>query len=259
MDVHLFENIVVCDAEALSTQDQALSNDNLHTMERDDMRALCKRCKYKQLKNTGELQTKTISISGADVDVKGRALAYFQVLRQQKSLGIDGERQFTLNANQWTPAEDARLLEALMDPSYERVISAAFVPSNRQVLDVSDGSPKVAVWKNVVVVLYNNFRKYRPPYRFAGPNEVLLRQCNPNSPEINRRIPEHRFALLRSRFTVVYTMWFGSGDNDPEKLFSFINVQSSPLDITIYYMFRVLHNQVRPDNCCFTGLFYCAF
>ena len=29
MDVLLFEKIVVCDAEALSTQDQALSNDNL--------------------------------------------------------------------------------------------------------------------------------------------------------------------------------------------------------------------------------------
>mmetsp|Transcript_10834 Transcript_10834/g.19645 ORF Transcript_10834/g.19645 Transcript_10834/m.19645 type:complete len:409 (+) Transcript_10834:178-1404(+) len=247
MDVHLFEKIVVCDAEALSTQDQALSNDNLHTMERDDMRALCKRCKYKQLKNTGELQTKTISISGADVDVKGRALAYFQVLRQQKSLGIDGERQFTLNANQWTPAEDARLLEALMDPSYERVISAAFVPSNRQVLDVSDGSPKVAVWKNVIAVLFNNFIKYRPEHRFSGPNEELLRVCDPNSEDIPRRIPEHlrnRFATLRSRFTVVYSMWRESGGNDPERLMSYINV-SSPLDITIYYMFRVLHNQGR--------------
>jgi hypothetical protein len=247
MDINLFEKIVVCDATALSAEDQALTNDAILTMERDPLRALCKRCQFKVLGNTGTLKSKTISSSGGDIDVKGRILAYFQILRQQNSLGNDGSRPLSLNGGQWTPAEDTRLLEILMDPAYEAVTSAIFVPSNRQVLDVSDGSPKVAVWKNVIAVLFNNFIKYRPEYRFSGPNEELLRTCNPNSEDIPRRLPEHlrnRFASLRSRFTVVYHMWLGSGGNDPERLMSYINV-SSPIDVSICYMFRVLHNQGR--------------
>jgi hypothetical protein len=132
-----------------------------------------------------------------------------------------------------------------MDPAYEAVTSAIFVPLNCQVLDVSDGSPKVAVWNNVIAVLFNNFIKYWPEYHFSGPNEELLQTCNPNSEDIPCHLPEHlrnRFASLRSQFTVVYHMWLGSGGNDPERLMSYINV-SSPIDVSICYMFRVLHNQ----------------
>lgn len=99
-NVQLFEKSVSCDAEALTAEDQALSNNDILLLDRSGVRDLCKKCKYKQLKNNGELQTKTISMSGPDADVKGRVLAYFHVLRQQNSLGANGARQYSLNVNQ---------------------------------------------------------------------------------------------------------------------------------------------------------------
>jgi hypothetical protein len=70
MDINLFEKIVVCDATALSAEDQVFTNDAILTMERDPLCALCNRCQFKVLGNTGTLKSKTISSSGGDIDVK---------------------------------------------------------------------------------------------------------------------------------------------------------------------------------------------
>lgn len=71
MDVTLFKKIVVCETTALSTEDQALSNDGILTMERDNLCALCHRCKFKVLVNTGTLKSKSISVSGNECASNG--------------------------------------------------------------------------------------------------------------------------------------------------------------------------------------------
>jgi hypothetical protein len=44
-------------------------------------------------------------------------------------------------------------------------------------------------------------------------------------------------------------MWLESVGNGPDKLMMYINV-SSPLDRSVYFMFRVLHNQGRDIFLC---------
>jgi hypothetical protein len=173
-------------------------------------------------------------------------LAYFQVLRQQNSLGAAGSRPLSLNPTKFTPAKDARLIEILVDKEYEPVTNAIFESSPRSVLDIADGSPKVAVWTNVVAPLFNDFEHYRPEHRLNSENKTILNTCDPNSPDIPRRIADHlrsRFAALRSHFTVVYDHgWCASGQNDPERFPEYICL-TSPLDVTMLWMFRALHGK----------------
>lgn len=146
----------------------------------------------------------------------------------------------------WLPAEDARLMEIFLDRDYASATNAVFRKSSRPVLDATDGSPLVAVWTNVVGPLFNNFEKYQPEPRFFSESDVILHQCDPNSTNIPRRVPEHlrsRFAMLRSRWTRVYDSgWKKSGHNDPSTFSDYINLQS-PLDVSMLWMFRALHNR----------------
>jgi hypothetical protein len=244
MNVDLFDTIVVCEPESMSEEETAMTNDDILQLSREAIRLLARKCKYKYVNRSGRLSKKGVSVSGTLHEVSGRLLAYYQVLRQQNRLGTATERALSLNPSSWTPAEDARLIEILIDPAYQRVVELIFVPANRRVLDVSDGSPLVSVWKNVVCVLFNNFSRYQPEHPFNDENELILQQCDPNSNDIPRRIPDHlrsRFASLRSRFTRVYSDgWLASGENDPNKFTDFINL-TSPLDVSMMYMFRRLH------------------
>jgi hypothetical protein len=257
MDVKLFEQIVVCNDDALSEEEKSLDDNAILQLQVKDTRLLCKRCKYKALTNRGSLTEKTISTSGNSKAVAGRLLAYFQVLRQQSCLGAAGRRPLSLSPSVWSVSEDARLMEIFLDKSYEGATQYAFVPSRRPVLDATSGSPLVAVWANVIAPLFNNFDRYRPVHRFNNENEIVLVTCNPNSADIPRRLGEHlrsRFATLKSRFSVVYCHWLESGGNDPEKFSEYINI-TAPLDVSIYYMFRVLHNtgnDVLLHRCCRT-------
>lgn len=245
MDVKLFESIVVCDPQNFTDEEKEMTNEEIVSLSRDPARSLCKRCKYRYLTNRGAFATKSVSTNGGLPQMTSRLLAYFQVLRQQSRLGTARNRPFSLNPTKFTPAEDARLLEILLDKDYEAVVNAIFESSPRPVLDISDGSPKVAVWTNVVASLFNNFSRYCPEHRFDNENEALLCHCDPNNQDIPRRIPDHlrgRFTALRSRWTIVYGRgWLESGGNDPETFVNFINL-SSPLDISMLWMFRVLHN-----------------
>jgi hypothetical protein len=247
MDMSLFEKIVVCTPEHFTDADCTMTNEQILMMPTHDARALCRKCKFKSLSNSGTLVMKNISTSGSLSVMTKRLLSYFQVYRQQLCLGGPAsERAFSLSKTMWLPAEDARLMEIFLDRDYASVTNAAFRKSSRPVLDATDGSPLVAVWTNVVGPLFNNFEKYQPEPRFFSESDVILHQCNPNSTNIPRRVPEHlrsRFATLRSRWTRVYDSgWKKSGHNDPSKFSDYINLQS-PLDVSMLWMFDVLHNR----------------
>jgi hypothetical protein len=175
---------------------------------------------------------------------------YFQVYRQQLCLGPALEWEFSLSKTTWLPSEDVRLLEIFLDRDYASATDAAFQRCSRAVLDATDGSPLIAIWANVVGPLFNNFDNYRPEPRFFGENDIIHCQCDPNSQNIPRHIPEHLrscFATLCSRWMTVYEdNWKKSGHSDPEKFTDYINLQS-PIDITMLLrMFRALvHNTVR--------------
>jgi len=131
----------------------------------------------------------------------------------------------------------------LKDRNFAQATSFAFQKSPRPVLDVTDGSPLVAVWTTVIAPLYNNFAKYKPPYRFQGQDYAPLHLCDPNNKEMPRRVPDHlrqRFATLKSRFTVVFGNWKKSGQNNPAIITRYINIHSQ-IDVSILYMFRVLY------------------
>jgi hypothetical protein len=245
MDTSLFEKIIVCVPEHFTDNDRALTNEQILLLSTNDARTLCHKCKFKTLSSTGTLIMKSISTSGSVPEMTAKMLAYFQVYRQQLCLGAASEREFSLSKTTWLPSEDVRLLEIFLDRDYASATDAAFQRCSRAVLDATDGSPVIAVWTNVVGPLFNNFDNYRPEPRFFGENDIVLRQCDPNSRNIPRRIPEHlrsRFATLRSRWTMVYEAnWKKSGHNDPEKFTDYINLQS-PIDITMLWMFRALHN-----------------
>jgi hypothetical protein len=137
-------------------------------------------------------------------------------------------------------------MEIFLDRDFAQATNAVFQKSSRPVLDATDGSPLVAVWTNVIGPLFNNFEKYLPEPRCFSESDVILHQCDPNSTNIPRRIPEHlrsRFATLRSRWTCVYDSgWKKSGHNDPSTFCDYINLQS-PLDVSMLWMFRALHNR----------------
>lgn len=245
MDPNLFEEIVVCAPEDFTDADWALTNDQIELLRGDAARTLCHKCQYKALSKAGTLVKKRVSTHGSVPSMTSRLLSYFQVARQQRTLGAAAEgRAFSLNTSAWLPAEDVRLLEIFLDRDYAKATDAAFIRSSRPVLDATDGSPLVSVWANIVGPLFNHFDNYRPEHRFLNDSNLILCQCDPNSRQIPRRIPGHlrsRFAALRSRWTVVYeSNWKKSGQLDPETFTNFISVQS-PLDVTMLWMFHALH------------------
>jgi hypothetical protein len=185
MDVTLFEKIIVCAPEHFTDADGTLTNEQIVLLQTQDARALCRKCKFKSLSNTGTLVMKSISTSGNLSDMIRRLLSYFQVYRQQLCLGSASERAFSLSKTMWLPAEDARLMEIFLDRDFTQATNAVFQKSSRPVLDATDGSPLVAVWTNVIGPLFNNFEKYLPEPRCFSESDVILHQCDPNSTNIS--------------------------------------------------------------------------
>ena len=82
-------------------------------------------------------------------------------------------------------AENARLIEIMVDPNHQLDLGPIYNLSNRECLDASYGSPAENVWINFVQEKFNNFNSYRPDLRF--PMDPVLSLFNTNSILIPRR------------------------------------------------------------------------
>jgi hypothetical protein len=180
-----------------------------------------------------------VSTSGPLPGVKSRLLAWYHIFRQEQAGG--NERAFSFSTS-WTPSQDARLLEIMSSPTYQKQLRFIHHAAPRGVLDAADGSPMVSVWREVVAVLYNNFQSYQPPYRF--PHDLTLKAFNPNNDRIPRRTPEllkNRYAALRSLLTVKYRQSNKSGNHEPQddEFESKLDL-GNPLHQSVLYWWRIL-------------------
>jgi hypothetical protein len=65
MDMRLFEKIIVCTPEHFTDADCTMTNEQILMLPTHDAQALCRKCKFKSLSNSGTLVMKNISTSGS--------------------------------------------------------------------------------------------------------------------------------------------------------------------------------------------------
>lgn len=182
-------------------------------------------------------QKPSVSTSGKKPEVLGRVLAYYLFMRQENLL-VGKQKKWNKNA-QFSPSEDARLIEIMTDPTIAPDIKYAFQSGSRSDIDAISGSLVDFTWNAIIAGRYfNNFEEYEPPHRFTDANHVLV-AYNANNPNIQRRqgvALKQRFSTIRSRCTVMQTRWKDSGQNDPDLMSEKFCNLSVHLDRSSYYM-----------------------
>lgn len=244
MDPAVYAKIHSCDAKKLSEDEKKYTDDDILKLNTGKLRELCKKCDYfideGKNKKSIQLSRKSLSTTGNKEGMKGRLLAWFHLYRQEAAGA--GERAFSC-ASTWTEPEDARLMEIMCDKNYQSQVRFIHQKSSRAALDAADGSPMVSTWRLVIAVLFNNFGKYKPPFR--SPDHDIFKKFNPNDTSIPRRTPEqlrNPYAALRSRITIVYRKWKDSGNNDPEVFPSYVDLNLE-LDRAIFYFWQLFKEQ----------------
>ena len=133
-------------------------------------------------------------------------------------------------------AENARLIEIMVDPNHQLDLGPIYNLSNCECLDASYGSPAENVWINFVQEKFNNFNSYRPDLRF--PMDPVLSLFNANSILIPQRGSDSlkmQFAKLRSKFSIAYKRYTALGQNDPDNFPKFCQGQ-----LVLEYLFKVV-------------------
>jgi len=240
-DQKLYAVIHSCDGTSLDDQEKQLTDDKILEMGVVSLRQLCKKCKYVRTDNPAP---KNLSTSGKAGQMKKRLLTWYHVFRQEQAR-FD-KRPYSVS-KEWKPGEDARLMEILSDPNLQVALQYIHQVAPRMVLDGADDSPVVSVFRSVIAVVYNNFDKYKPTYRF--PNDPILKHFNPNDKAIPCRTAEAiklRYSALRSRLTVRYHAATKSGQQEPDNFDEALDL-GDPMDQAILYWWRLMEINGDPS------------
>jgi len=258
VNTELVESIYYCNDTELSPDEKILEDSELKEMVLDKLRILAKKLKYKAYStekiigrkkrkitedgNVVDWNWRHISINSRKEVVLGKILAWYYVYRQQGGLD-EQERPYNMSGvTSFSTYEDARLLAILMDKQYLEKTNPVFHLASRQQIDKAEGSPMVDCWKNVIAVLFNNLKSYHPPHQFQFSSDPILSKFDPNHSSISRRTADTlraRYAVVRSRFSIVFKNWKASGGNDPETMINFVKPTMIPDDMTAFYMFKI--------------------
>jgi hypothetical protein len=154
-------------------------------------------------------------------------------LREPVSLA--GERRERRDPN-WTKHETARLCHVVADPRNSTALRKLYErEENRSELDSGRHDP----WCNEFMDLFND-PMYEPevPEVSCGAVQELLDKFDPAISRNSRngaRLKE-RWQKIRSSFTVAYSKWSKSGQNDPETFHSY--TQGDESMVYVFCMFK---------------------